>query len=52
MRRREAESIISDIINELRVRSPAFDLWYVELVDEYQDSILKNDLVKIVMDEE
>ena len=52
MRKREAESIVSDILNELKIRSPAFAFWYDELVEDFQDGILKNDLVRIVMDEE
>jgi hypothetical protein len=51
MRRREAEVVVNDILNELKLRSPSFDAWYAELVENFDDGHLKTDLVKIVMDE-
>lgn len=51
MKKREAEAIVDDIINEIRYM-PAFKEVFQRLDDGWLISGLKNTLVKIVMDEE
>lgn len=51
MRRREAEAIVEDIINEMQ-SIPVFVTAFEELKEDYEYYNLKQTLVKIVMDEE
>lgn len=51
MRKREAEAIVDDIINEMQYM-PAFKEAFEKLDEGWLISDLKNKLVKIVMDEE
>ena len=51
MRKREAEAIVDDIINEMRYM-PAFSEAFEKLDDGCGIYDLKNNLIKSVMDEE
>ena len=52
MRKREAEAIVDDIINEIRYYRESFKETLEHLDNTHELHLFRNKLVKIVMDEE